>query len=70
MKVILWDCLVVMQYQVKNAKNFNSMLKIASNLYKVLILQCYCLDDVFNQLCPSDYLLTSIVTMPEYKRPV
>lgn len=70
MKVILWDCLVVMQYQVKNAKNFNSMLKIASNLYKVLILQCYCLDDVFNQLYPSDYLLTSIVTMPEYKRPV
>ena len=70
MKVILWDCLVVMQYQVKNAKNFNGMLKIALNLYKELILQCFCLDDVFNQLCSCDYLLTSIVTMLEYKRPV
>lgn len=70
MKVILWDCLVVMQYQVKNAKNFNGMLKIALNLYKELILQCFCLDDVFNQLCSRDYLLTSIVTMLEYKRPV
>ena len=59
-----------MQYQVKNAKNFNGMLKIALNLYKVLILQCFCLDDVFNQLCSCDYLLTSIVTMLEYKRPV